>query len=146
MIEKNLPKKTQVEDSSLKKTDISSSVPTIDLTNSEEEEGRSSPVLVSIETSIDSQDLTNGNNGNVLSPLPQSQPLCQSAPSSSTILLFSIMVLSSFSDSSILTPFMTELYRNVTIMPLFYLSQLQLFPHLLRLQFSKSLCIFLQLA
>ena len=72
VIEKTLPKQTQVEDKSLKKTDIYSSVPTIDLTNSEEEEGRSSPVPISIETGNDFQDLTNGRNGNVLSPLPQS--------------------------------------------------------------------------
>ena len=50
VIEKTLPEQTQVEDNSLKKTDISSYVPTIELTNLEEEEGRSSPVPVSIET------------------------------------------------------------------------------------------------
>ena len=114
MIENTLPEQTQVDDNSLKKTNISSSVPNIDLTSLEEEEGRSSPVLVSIEDGNDFQDLTNGTNGNVLSPLPQYQPLCQSTPSSSAILLSSIRALSSFSDGSVATPFMTELYRNAT--------------------------------
>ena len=44
VIEKTLPEQTLVEDNPLKKTEISSFVPTIDLTNSKEEEGRSSPV------------------------------------------------------------------------------------------------------
>ena len=36
VIEKTLPEQTKVEDNSLKKTEISGSVPPIDLTNSEE--------------------------------------------------------------------------------------------------------------
>ena len=95
MIENCLPKQTQVEGNSLKKTDISSSVPTIDLTNLEEEKGRSYPMPISIEDGNYFQDLTIGANGNVLSPLPQSKPLCQSSTSSSAILISSIRALSS---------------------------------------------------
>ena len=76
VIKKTLPEHTQVEDNPLKRTEISNSVPTIDMTNSEEEEGRSSHVPISIEPSNDFQELTNGRNGNVLSPLPQSQLVC----------------------------------------------------------------------
>ena len=107
MIEKTLPEQTWVEENSLKKTDISSSVPTIDLTNLEEEKGRSYPIPASIEDGNYFQYLTNGTNGNVLSPLPQYQPLCQSTPSSFEILISSIRALSSFSDGSVATPFMT---------------------------------------
>ena len=76
VIEKTLPEQAYVEDNPLKKIDISSSVPTIDLTNSEEEEGRSSLVLVTVKTGNDFQNLTNGSNGNPSSFLPQSQIIC----------------------------------------------------------------------
>ena len=76
VVEKIQPGQTQVEDKPLKKEDISSFVPTIDLANSEEEEGRSSPIPITIETGNDFQNLTNGSNGNVSSPLPQSQYSC----------------------------------------------------------------------
>ena len=56
-------------------------------------------------------------NGNPSSSIPQSQPLCQYAPSSSAILCSSIMALSSFSDGSVVTPFMTKIYRNATCLP-----------------------------
>ena len=69
---------------------------TIDLTHSKEEEDRISPVPITFETNNDFQNLTNGSNGNPSSSLPQSQPLCQSSPSSYTILLSSIIDLSSF--------------------------------------------------
>ena len=72
---------------------------------------------VTIETGNDFQNLTNGSNGNLSSPLPRSQPSCQSTPTSYTILLSSIMTLSSFSNGSVVTPFMTELYQNATILP-----------------------------
>ena len=76
VIEKILPEQTQAEDNPLKKTEISSFVPTIDLTNSKEEEGRSSPVPATVETGNDFQNLTNGSNGNISSSLPQCQPFC----------------------------------------------------------------------
>ena len=117
MVEKNQSKQIQVEDKPLNKIKISIIVPTIDLTHSYEEEDRSSPVPVSVETSNDFQNLTNGSNGNLSVPLPQFQPSCQYSPSSYTILLSSIMSLSSFSDGSVVTTFMTELYQNATILP-----------------------------
>ena len=98
------------------KMKISIPVPTIDLTHSEEEEERISLVHVSVETGTDFQNFTNGRNGKLSSPLPRSQSSCQYVPSSSAILLSSIMDLSSFSDGSIVTPFMTELYQNSTIL------------------------------
>ena len=117
MVENTQPEQTQVEEKPLKNTNISIHVPTIDLTHSEEEEERGSPVPVTVETGNDFQNLNNGRNGNLSSPLSQSQPSCQSSPSSSTILLSSIMALSSFSNGSVVTPFMTELYQNATILP-----------------------------
>ena len=117
MIENTLPEQTQVEDNSLKKTKISSYVRNIDLTSLEEEEGRSSPVPVTIETGNDFQNLTNGSNGNLSSSLPPYQPSNHSAPSSSAILLSSIIALSSLSDGSYVTPFMNQLYKDATCLP-----------------------------
>ena len=117
MVEKTQPEQTQVEEKTLKKINISIRVPTIDLTNSEDEEEIISPVPVTVETGNDFQNFTNGSNGKISSPPPQSQPSCQSVPSSSAILLSSIMALSSLSDGSIVTPFMSELYQNGTILP-----------------------------
>ena len=117
VIEKTLPKQTQVEDNPSKKIKISIPISTIDITHLEEEEDIISHVLVTVETSNDFKNLTNGRNGNPSSSLPQSQPVFQSVPSSSTILLSSIMDLSSFSDDYVVTPFMTELYQNATVLP-----------------------------
>ena len=72
---------------------------------------------MTIDTDNDFQNLTNGSNGNPSSSIPQSQPLCQSTPSSFAILCSSIMALSSFFDGSIVTPFMTKLYHNATCLP-----------------------------
>ena len=74
--EKTQPEQNQVEDKPLKKTKISIPIPTIGLTHLEEEEDRISPVPVTVETSNDFQNLTNGSNGNISSPLPGSQPSC----------------------------------------------------------------------
>ena len=117
VVGKTQPKKTQVEDKPVKKIKISILVPTIDLTHLEEEEGRSSPVPVTIETGNDFQNLTNSSNGNLSSSLPPSQPSSHSAPSSSTILLSSIIALSSLSDGSYVTPFMNKLYKDATCLP-----------------------------
>ena len=72
---------------------------------------------ITVETDNDFQNLTNGSNGNPSSSLPQSQPFCPSAPSSFAVLLSSIFALSSFSDGSVVTPSMTELYHNSTYLP-----------------------------
>ena len=117
VIEKTLPEQNQVEDNPSKKIKIYVPVSTIDLTHSEEEEDIISPVPFTVETGNEFQNFTNGSNGNPSSSLPQSQPFCHSAPSSSAILLSSVMDLSSFSDGSIVTPFMTELYQNATHLP-----------------------------
>ena len=45
---------------------------------------------------------------------PQPQPSSQSVPSSSALLPSSIIALSSLSDGSTMTPFMTHLYQNDT--------------------------------
>ena len=70
MVENTQPKQTQVEEKPLNKIKISIPVPTIDLTHSEEEEEIIFPMPVTIETSIDFQNFTNGNNGKLSSPLP----------------------------------------------------------------------------
>ena len=117
VVEKTQRGQTEVEDKPLKEAEISSSVPTFDLTHSEEEEERSSPVPVTVEIGDDFQNLTNGSNGNLSSSLPPSQPSSHSAPSSSTILLSSIIGLSSLSDGSYVTPFMNELYKDAMCLP-----------------------------
>ena len=117
VVGKTQPKKNQVEDKPVKKINISIPIPTIDLTHLEEEEGRTSPVPVTIETGHDFQNLTNCSNGNISSPLPWPQYSCQPDPSSSAILISSIMALSSFSDGSVVTPFMIKLYHNATFLP-----------------------------
>ena len=53
MVGKTQPEKNQVEEKPVKKINISIHVPTIDLTHSEEEEGRISPVPVIVETGND---------------------------------------------------------------------------------------------
>ena len=70
MVGKTQPEKNHIEEKPVKKIKISIHVPTIDLTHLEEEEGRSSPVPVIVETGNDFQNLTNGSNGNLSSPLP----------------------------------------------------------------------------
>ena len=72
---------------------------------------------ITVETDNDFPNLTNDSNGNPSSSLPQCQPVCQSVPSSSAIPFSSIMDLSSFSDGSVVTPFMIELYHNSTCLP-----------------------------
>ena len=70
VVEKNQPEQNQVEEKPLKKINISIRVPTIDLTNSEDEEEIISPVPVTVETGNDFQNFTSGNNGKLSSPLP----------------------------------------------------------------------------
>ena len=136
MVEKTQPEQTQIEEKPLNKTKISIHVPTIDLNHSEKEEEIISPIPVIVETGNDFQNLTNGSNGNLSSPLPRSQPSCQSTPTSYTILLSSIMTLSSFSNGCVVTPFMTKLYQNSTVVleSIMYLFLwISLFLHLLSL-------------
>ena len=61
--------------------------------------------------------LFNGSNGKSSSVLPQSQPSFQLGPSSSALLLSSIIAVSSLSTSSTVTPFMTQLYQDATCVP-----------------------------
>ena len=70
MVEKTQPEQTQVEDKPLMNMKTSIPVPTIDLTHSEEEEEKISPIPVIVETGNDFQNLTNGIDGNISSPLP----------------------------------------------------------------------------
>ena len=98
-----------------------SSVPasTIDLTHSEEEDEMVSLVSVAIEF-INGNDLlnfTNGSNDKSSSSPLQYQLSSQSGPSYSALLISSIIALSSLSDGSTMTPFMTQLYQNATCLP-----------------------------
>ena len=70
VVEKTQPEQTQVEDNPLMKMKTSIPIPTIDLTNSEEEEEIISPVLVTVETGNDFQIFSNGSNGKISSPPP----------------------------------------------------------------------------
>ena len=101
-----------------------SSIPasTIDLTHSEEEDERISPVPVTAEPSNGNDlqefmNLFNGSNGKSSSALPQSKPSSHHGPSSSALLLSSIIALSSLSTGSTMTPFMTQLYQDATCVP-----------------------------
>ena len=75
MVENNQPEQTQVEDKPLMKMKTSIPVPTIDLTHSEEEEEIISPIPITFDTGNDFQIFTNGSNGKLSLPPPQSQPL-----------------------------------------------------------------------
>ena len=127
VVEKSQYEQSQIEEKLFKKLRVQvSSIPasTIDLTNSEEEDERISPVPVIVETGNgndlqDFMNLFNGNNGKSSSTLPQSQPSSQLGPSSYPLLLSSIIALSSFSTGSTMTPFMSQLYQNATCLPLY---------------------------
>ena len=95
---------------------------TIDLTHSEEEDERISLVPVTTEpgNGNDLQEfnnLFNGINERYSSDLPQSQPSSQPCPSSSSLLLLSILALSSLPTSSTMTPLMSQLYQDATCLP-----------------------------
>ena len=113
--EKTQYEQTQVEEKPSQKLKISS-IPTstIDVSHSEEEYERVSPIPITVETRNGNDlhnfsDVFKGSNGKSSSPPPQPQPSSQSGPSSSALLLSSIIALSSLSDGCTMTPFMTQL-------------------------------------
>ena len=114
VVEKAQSEQTHIEEKPFKRLKASvSSIPisTIDLTHSEEEDERISPVPIIVEAgnSNDLHDfinLFNGSNIKSSSSPPQPQPSSQPFPSSSTLLLSSIIALSSLSTGSTVTPFM----------------------------------------
>ena len=59
----------------------------------------------------------NGINGKFSLDLPQLQPSSQPSPSSSSLLLSSIIALSSLSVGSTMAPFMSQLYQDATCLP-----------------------------
>ena len=92
---------------------------TIELTHSEEEDERVSlvPVTLEVGNGNDLLNSTNGSNDKSSSPPLQSQLSSQSGPSPYVVRISSIIALSSLSTGSTVTPFMTQLYQNVTCLP-----------------------------
>ena len=58
-----------------------------------------------------------GSNGRSSSALPKSQYYSEPCPSSSALLLSSILALSSFPTSSTMTPYMSQIYHDATCLP-----------------------------
>ena len=92
------------------------------MTNSEEEDERIYPILVTVEVGKGNglqefTNLFNGSNERSSSSLPQSQPSSQPFPSSSALLLSSILALSSLPIGSVMKPLMSQLYQNATCLP-----------------------------
>ena len=58
-----------------------------------------------------------GGNGKTSSSLPKSQSSSEPFPSSSALLLLSILALSSLSTSYTMTPFMSQIYHDATCLP-----------------------------